>query len=82
MASKKAIEAVKTQVRWARNGLELSDGGAAKGEALSKDLDEAWKSPKASDYQMVIYDSVTEAATLWSTLADEVQAAYDAATEE
>ena len=82
MASKKAIEAVKTQVRWARNNLALSDGGAAKGESLSKDLADAWESPKASDYQETIRGSVVDAATHWSTLADELQDAYDAATEE
>ncbi|CAM2976823.1 hypothetical protein ACSL103130_09110 [Actinomyces slackii] len=81
MGKKASIAAVKTQVSTSRNSLGLSDGAAAKTESLVKDLSSAWKSPKAEDYATQITEVITSASALWSSLADELQDAYNAATD-
>ena len=62
-----AVEEIRGMVQDSRAELGLEDG-SSKAAALSQDLSDAWKSPKADDYEDLIREMVTEIYTDWYNL--------------
>lgn len=79
MAKKENIEPVKNQVSTSMTNLGVDGGGAEKSEGLVSTLADGWKSPKATDYAESVRTAVTDSAGLWSSLSEDVEAAYNSA---
>lgn len=62
-----AIEELRVLVQNSRAELGLEDG-SNKAETLSQDLSDAWKSPKADDYEDLVSEMVTEIYNDWYSL--------------
>ena len=62
-----AIEELRVLVQDSRAELGLEDG-SNKAETLSQDLSDAWKSPKADDYEDLISEMVTAIYNDWYNL--------------
>ncbi|MDU0348685.1 hypothetical protein [Actinomyces sp. MRS3W] len=61
-----AIAEVLSQVQTSRANLGLEDGqGSNKATSLADDLSEAWKSPKAEDYETEIIEIVNSMYSDW-----------------
>ncbi|MBF0696531.1 hypothetical protein [Actinomyces bowdenii] len=78
---KTRIQEVLTRTQTARTTLSMADGDD-QATALSRDLSEAWQSPKAEDEELAISGTLTQLKYYWSTLESNLQTAHDNAPSE
>ncbi|WP_162933787.1 MULTISPECIES: hypothetical protein [Actinomyces] len=78
---KTAIGKVLERTRTARLTLDL-ENDSTKAVTLSQDLSDSWTSPRATDYEEILFEIVNTMRSAWSNLELTLEEAFDGQPDE